>query len=847
MPTDELGNEFDNAPWRRKLDDPDLPDVVPAPARHYYPTVPMARSDLIEYVQLAEKRLDAEQVFPNPATEVRASGRHWALSDAALTRGVIVETNQPPVRTPPGNPPPLARPPMNRTLREVVPRAMTTEALRFFIAQPDVAFDPTKVPDHSRFYLYHVEAGTQIWELYCRLDAADHNRDSLAKRMQEEFGNPNYLGPWAMPTLGGAGGQTIVGAFSTGTHGGDVHLPPIADAAQAIHLIGAQGRQYWIERPLAPGVDLVDEEKLRAVYGEIEVIRDPEALAAVAVACGRMGIIYSVVLRVVRQYALEEHRWEDRWSQVRTWIHNPAHPLFASHRFVQVLANPLGLPDDSSEHACFFRVRNMVPLDAAGTPEPRGRAERCTAPNGGNSVPLLSEPGSFANRICATDSPVHAALDELIGYRTAAVIAAAAISATALLLGNLAAAAIAAAVAVELNVAIDKLEELNATLPPGPLGKTMAVAGQWALDNDRMEILRGVSDYLVREEHSLDKDNPITAVSYALMDIHNYKDVGCSTSGDSLEVFFDVTTAAAGKNMVAFMDRFFQRINELENGWLPKEGGGVTGTKMVFPGYCALRFMSGSSALLAPQKWNRVCSIEIAGFRAVPGTEAFLAAVERDALEMGAALHWGQRNNIGWEQVENLYGAFFPTDPLARWRFWLSRVSENGRHPIFSTAFTRDRALEVIQPQVGSFTVVPTEGCAGEPVRITWEASRNPPGTTARLEIRPPNSSTPLSVILLDTLEGPWDTLAGTKDIALPTGRAEFHFIVEQALNHRPIPVPAIVPVRGFSEHDILTFQLPATCAFVAGAARWSTRVSLAGTVSPRLRVETVCRGRVDR
>src|SRR5207247_157927 len=106
-------------------------------------------------------------------------------------------------------------------------------------------------------YLFHVEAGMRLYQLYCLLDAGDDTiADSIATTL------PQYKGPWAMETLGGAGGQTIVGAISTGTHGGDVHLPPIGDSVQAIHLVGTEGRQYWIERELIPDVWLVDDDKL---------------------------------------------------------------------------------------------------------------------------------------------------------------------------------------------------------------------------------------------------------------------------------------------------------------------------------------------------------------------------------------------------------------------------------------------------------------------------------------------------------------------------------------------------------------------------------------------------------
>ena len=52
----------------------------------------------------------------------------------------------------------------------------------------------------------------------------------------------------AMPTLGGANGQTLAGAFSTGTHGSDVDLPPIADGVRAIHMVGPGGQEWWLER-----------------------------------------------------------------------------------------------------------------------------------------------------------------------------------------------------------------------------------------------------------------------------------------------------------------------------------------------------------------------------------------------------------------------------------------------------------------------------------------------------------------------------------------------------------------------------------------------------------------------
>lgn len=67
--------------------------------------------------------------------------------------------------------------------------------------------------------------------------------------------------------------------------------------------------------------------------------------------------------------------------------------------------------------------------------------------------------------------------------------------------------------------------------------------------------------------------------------------------------------------------------------------------------------------------------------------------------------------------------------------------------------------------------------------------------------------------------------------------------MVEHSLNNRAITQSSIIPVRGFSDHEVWRFDVSAGCVFLHSAARWSARISLAGMVSPLLRVEEVhCR-----
>jgi hypothetical protein len=116
-------------------------------------------------------------------------------------------------------------PRLNHVLHEVIPGCMTQDALHAFIRQDVRAFDPTVVPDKQKFYLFHVEADVRIYELYSYMDSGEDGGNEKSLAFYVEKHKPagsltSYLGPWALETMGGAGGQTIAGVASTATHGG---------------------------------------------------------------------------------------------------------------------------------------------------------------------------------------------------------------------------------------------------------------------------------------------------------------------------------------------------------------------------------------------------------------------------------------------------------------------------------------------------------------------------------------------------------------------------------------------------------------------------------------------------
>ena len=173
----------------------------------------------------------------------------------------------------------------------------------------------------------------------------------------------------------------------------------------------------------------------------IKYLRSDDLMNAALVSCGRMGIIYSVVLRVVRQYALKQDCEKMDWDKVRVWLCDPTHPKFLSffgNRFAQIdvdvypepefdwenvawtfalgaVAGPIGLATglllglQGSNYRAWLITRNMLPLqDAArldasgqefstvGWSEPATKLERASARK-------ESDSGYFSDP-CGTDN-----------------------------------------------------------------------------------------------------------------------------------------------------------------------------------------------------------------------------------------------------------------------------------------------------------------------------------------------------------------------------------------------------------------------------------------------------------
>ncbi len=538
-------------------------------------------------------------------------------------------------------------------------------------------------------------------------------------KLPPEHRNAGYGGPWAFETLGGAGGQTVVGALNTGTHGGDFDRPPLADAVLAIHLVADGGKHYWIEAVSNDRPQLTDNSKLTGEFGKaelggienFEIIRDNNVFDAVLVSVGRFGVIYSVVLKAVPQYSLYERRrlhvWQDLKHQIKdrgsslykdAAFTPPAPFVVGEQRFLQI-AVCLTPHYNFQRNLVGVTKRWQLPVD------PQGRKERVGDMGdfdqliqgplftmAGKSHPYSGAQGpTFLESACADSSflkgIIQAVIDEIeqfVEHPTAAVgvgIAAVAAAGGAGLLALIPPLLVILHILKDILDAFDDNSRLaeqmenikNLLLTPADPDPRLRAAGLFTWQMIAYKVFQ-----------SMQGDQDYEAISYAVMDVHDYLDRSCNVNVDSVEVFFD----AVDDRLIAFIDALlaFERGQEF-NG-------------KAFLGYASLRFMRRSRALIGMQKFDLTCSVEIACLKDVSGSQDLIdyaVALARNP-NINGLLHWGQRNDYTRAEVERIYGdsPLNPGGNLGLWRQALRRITDGGRLDGFSSEFTRRTGLEVV-------------------------------------------------------------------------------------------------------------------------------------------------------
>jgi FAD/FMN-containing dehydrogenase len=398
---------------------------------------------------------------------------------------------------------------------------------------------------------------------------------------------------YSMLTLGGNQGQTLAGAFSTGTHGSDLDIGGVADAIHAIHLVGSGGQEYWIER--ADGV--TDPDSMRNyTYWDDSIIqlRDDDVFLSALVAMGRFGIVFAVLLEVTPRYLVHEMRTNSDWDDVAARLLNlkatgDLHSLDPDPkvRDIKINLDPYG-----AGHGKF------------GALVRRWRSTDLTQPL--KEVPRSSEgPDALSRAVGAS----QAAANSLVVVPWGTDIFAA--SAREAFKGQ-----------QHPQDVLDRNYRVTSGVPT--VGMTYG-------------------DYFA----AFDRHGPFVV---------------------SMEYFFDGRT----DNATAF-------VNAVYNEWRGFLGG-----------YMAVRFTTGTAALLGPERFTATVVVEVAILQGFKDTETVRQRVKSLASESGAVPHWGQEHLLTPPEVQAHYGS-----GASRWRRALESVTRVGNPETFSNSHSRRLSLEL--------------------------------------------------------------------------------------------------------------------------------------------------------
>jgi D-arabinono-1,4-lactone oxidase len=107
----------------------------------------------------------------------------------------------------------------------------------------------------------------------------------------------------SLKTSGASNGQTIVGCFSTGTHGSAIDVGSVPDFIVGMHIITGPDKHIWLERESYPVVSDIFTQKFKT-----KIVADDELFNAALVSFGSFGFIHGVMIETEDIYLLESYR-----------------------------------------------------------------------------------------------------------------------------------------------------------------------------------------------------------------------------------------------------------------------------------------------------------------------------------------------------------------------------------------------------------------------------------------------------------------------------------------------------------------------------------------------------------
>jgi hypothetical protein len=520
---------------------------------------------------------------------VRAVGSGWSFSGAAVTTGYLVETYE-----------------INRILDTVLPTAFQARG-----GGPTI--------DH----LVHVEAGIKVEDLMQFLDG-------------------KMLAPF---TMGGASGQTLAGVISTCVHGSDFDRGPIPDKVRAIHLVGPDGMQHWVEPQDQP---ITSEQALQDALGpDVTIHYDDDWFDTALVSVGALGIVYSVVLEVTDQYDLSQASIQLKWMDTPAGVAGARTMLATASTFT----NPDGRrnvdlaidPGETGDRTCWLRTRVEVHPPANmpfGKPAVDPLAIYCEL----NFLEILFAGATTFGLAVAVYGMIVALVPPvaLLGPALAVVVTAGAFLST--LVAGLRAigdGALSDFVGSVLNLDAGFAASFVSTVTRGQLSSGPDLA------------------------HPIAQD-----IAHNVMGPANPGQ--CAAKALGLEIAFDGT----GTAHLDFLDAALMLLDDERN-----TNGRVLG------GWISVRFVGKSRAILSPQQTARTCMVEFVGLRSMTSTKPLFDALEMLGTSMGGIPHWGM---FYYPDKRNVVRGY---PRLNTWRRVRWELTNGGMVHTFDSQFTIDTGL----------------------------------------------------------------------------------------------------------------------------------------------------------
>jgi hypothetical protein len=520
---------------------------------------------------------------------VRAVGSGWSFSGAAVTTGYLVETNK-----------------VNRVLDTVLPKA----------------FNPRR-GDATIDHLVHVESGIKVEDLMRFLDS-------------------KMLAPF---TMGGASGQTLAGVISTCVHGSDFDRGPIPDKVRAIHLVGPDGMQHWIEPKDQP---ITSKQALQDALGpDVTIHYDDDWFDTALVSVGALGIVYSVVLEVTDQYDLSQASIQLKWMDTPAGLAGARTMLATASTFI----NPDGRrsvdlaidPGETGDRTCWLRTRieKHPPANMPfGKPAVDPLAIYCEL----NFLEILFAGATTFGLAVAVYGMIVALVPPLalLGPTLAVLVTTGAFLSTLV-------AALRAIGDGALSDFVGSVLNLDAGF------------AAWFVSN----VTRGQLSSGPDLAHPIGQD-----IAHNMMGPANPGQ--CAAKALGLEMAFDATGAAH----LNFLDAALMLLDNERN-----TNGRVLG------GWISVRFVGKSRAVLSPQQTARTCMVEVVSLRSMTSTKPLFDALETLGTSMGGIPHWGM---FYFPNKKNVMRDYPRLNTFRRVRWELTNV---GTVHTFDSQFTIDTGL----------------------------------------------------------------------------------------------------------------------------------------------------------